>query len=75
MFVVNVIVAFVLAFLLWYLASWLLAQAMLQLETRNPRVIGRGAWNAVESLLTLAIFIGSVAAWVGLTYFLQQINP
>ena len=75
MFVVNVIVAFVLAVVLWYFASWLLAQLLLQLETRNPRVIGRGAWSAVESLLTLAIFVGSVAAWVGLTYFLQHINP
>lgn len=75
MFIFNLIVAFIIAVLLWYFGSWALAQFVFRIETRNPRIMGRAPWSAVEFVLTLAVFVLCVAAWVGLTYLLERINP
>jgi hypothetical protein len=34
----------------------------------------RPVWTAVEIGLTVLVFVGSVAVWVGLTYFFQQLS-
>ena len=75
MFVADLALAFVVAFLFWYASSWVLARFIYHVETNNPAVMKRASWSAVESILTLVVFVGSVGFWLGLTYLLDRLNP
>ena len=73
MLILNLAIALIVALPLWYFGSWLLARAIFRAETRNPHIVERASWPALESGLTLAVFVASVAVWLGLTYLLQQV--
>jgi hypothetical protein len=74
MLFVNLVIAFVAAFVVWYAASRLLAQFIVATETRNPRNAARPAWNAAATAATFGVFLFSVAFWLGLTYLLERLS-
>jgi hypothetical protein len=73
MLILNLAIALIVALPLWYLGSWVLARAIYRAETRNPQILERASWPALESGLTFVVFVMCVAAWLGLTYLLQQV--
>lgn len=74
MLVVNLAVALVVSVFVWYAASRALAQLIVVTETRNPKTTTSASWHAVETGLTFAVFLGSVACWIGLTYLLERLS-
>lgn len=75
MLILHLFVAFLIALPLWYLGSWLLAQAIYRTETRNPKVADNAAWNAFETVSNFIVFLFSISLWLGLTYALQRLTP
>lgn len=74
MFLVNLAIAFVPAVLLWYFGSWAMARLFLRAEPHGPSA-GRHGWGGLELVLTIAVFVLSVAAWFGLAFLLERFNP
>ncbi|MBK6315949.1 MAG: hypothetical protein IPF53_17065 [Blastocatellia bacterium] len=75
MLILHLFVAFLIALPLWYLGSWLLAQAIYRVETRNPKFTETRAWAAIETVSNFIVFLFSISLWLGLTYALQRLTP
>lgn len=75
MLILHLFVAFLIALPLWYLGSWLLAQAIYRTETRNPKIAESRAWTAIEIVSNFIVFLFSISLWLGLTYALQRLTP
>ncbi len=75
MLILHLFVAFLIALPLWYLGSWLLAQAIYRTETRNPKFAETRAWTAIEAVSNFIVFLFSISLWLGLTYALQRLTP
>lgn len=75
MLILHLFVAFLIALPLWYLGSWLLAQAIYRTETRNPKFADTAAWSAFETISNFIVFLFSISLWLGLTYALQRLTP
>lgn len=74
MLALNIIVAFVIAVCVWFVGSWALSLFIFGVETRNPRASERAAWTALETGLTVGVFVVAVTVWIALTYFFQQLS-
>jgi len=74
MFVLNVIVALVIATGIWYAGSWGLTILIYRIETRDPAVVDKPSWRTLETAMNIAVFVGSVAVWIALSYYFQQLS-
>lgn len=75
MLILHLFVAFLIALPLWYLGSWLLAQAIYRTETRSPRIVESAFWSAIETVSNIIVFLFAISLWLGLTYALQRLTP
>lgn len=75
MLILHLFVSLLIALPLWYLGSWLLAQAIFRTESRNPKVAESAAWKTFETVSTFIVFLLAMTIWLGLTYLLQRLTP
>lgn len=74
MLALNIIVALVIAAGVWFAGSWALSLLIFNVETRDPRMAERTVWTAIETALTICVFVVAVAVWIALAYFFQQLS-
>ena len=75
MLILHLFVAFLIALPLWYLGSWLLAQAIYRTETRNPKFAETAVWTAIETVSNIILFLFAIRIWLGVTYARQRLTP
>lgn len=75
MVILHLFVSLLVCLPLWYLGSWLLAQAIFRTETRKPGITGSSAWAAFEAVSNFVLFLFAMSLWLGLTYALQRLTP